>query len=179
MPSPDSFIKSISSALNPTFKFPSISLPGLPNFALGCFEATFAGINYALQFIPPTPSSLPNIKPPSIGLFSSAFLSSVKMPSSYSSVSLGPLTLPGKGGKSTFDSSAMIKLVAVCIVLPFMLIEKFITGLLNLQIILPTLGGVSSLFTSLAKSLGLVGDSISKFGLALAKAIVALFTSLI
>ncbi len=176
----DPFINSMSKCMNANFSFPDITKPGMPNFVLGTFLASFAGINYVLQFIPPTPTVLPNIKPPTIDLFLQAFLGGISLPSSYPSISVGPLTIPGVGSPPyQYDLSGELKLMAVCILLPFQLITKMITDLLNLTVSIPTVSSISALFTEIAVSVGISGDIIAKFGTCLASALANLFSSLI
>jgi len=176
----DSFVTPMSNCLAPGFTFPPITEPGMPNFVLGCFGATFAGINYALQFIPPTPLNLPDIKPPGIDIFLQGFLAGIKLPASYPGFSFGPLVIPAVGNAPyAYDMSGELKLMAVCILLPFKLIEKLITGLLNLEINIPTFEGIMLLFDQIALDVGIATPSVSDFGGCLAGSIAKLFTALI
>lgn len=180
MAAQDTFTNGMSKCMNSNFAFPGIGSAGLPNFSLGTFLATLAGINFALQFIPPTPATIPKISLPTVDIFIKAFLGGVKMPSAYASVSLGPVTLPGVSGKLPgFDATGILKLSLVCISLPFQLITTFIKGLLKGQIILPTVSGIQVLFNSLALSAGLSGLAVAQFGGCVAQSIEQLFSSMI
>ncbi len=177
---PEDFVGSMTSCMNPTFTFPGIAQPGLGNFALGCFLSTFAGINFILQFIPPTPSAIANLQPPGISLFLSAFLSGISLPAAYPSISMGPLTIPAVGDPPyERDVSGELKLMVIVITLPFQLITNMVTKLFELTIALPTLSGVYNLFVSLAIQAGLAGVAVAQFGLCIAQVIFNLFSSLI
>jgi hypothetical protein len=177
------------------FEFPSLDKPGLPNFVLCSLLSTFAGISFVLDFIPPTPQKVADLKPPSIAIFIQPFMASLGgLPASYPPVALtlGGVTveIPGVGaGPFTGrDISAEMKLAIVCIALPFLLIKAVVEGLLNLQLVLPTLDGIIDLFMSLCLSAGLgtlVGGvmvlpiGLVKFAGCLAQAIMSLFSALI
>jgi len=174
----DDFTGATTVCMNPTFAFPPITSPGLPNFALGCFKATLAGINYVLDYIPPTIDNPPSL--PSVTLFLDAFMGAVLLPPAYPGITLGPLTIPGVGSPPyAYDVGAEIKLIAVCVVLPFTLIKNMITKLLELTIELPTLDGIKAIFLSLCADVGLSGVSITKLAGCLAQSIFDLFGALV
>lgn len=168
----DNFVKPCSVCVNPNFKFPPITAPGMPNFVLGTFGATLAGINYALQFIPPTPTIVANLKPPSLSLFTAAFMASLNLPG---------VTAPELPSLPHFDPTAALKLVEVCIQLPFQLIVKLVDGLLQLKINIPTIPEITLLFNDIAISAGLDVKipAIGKFGGCLAESIADLFSALV
>lgn len=177
---PADFIDPVTGCMSPTMTWPPLTDPGLPNFLKGVFAANFAGISYVLDFIPPTPEKVAGLSPPSIALFSAAFLSAVSLPSSYPSVTLGPLTIPGVGSPPyERPADAQIKFMAMAIVLPFQLITTMVTGLLSLSITLPTPAGIEAILATLATDAGLSGDSIGQFGGCAGQAITDLFSSLI
>lgn len=215
----EGLIKPCTNCMNPKMEFPPPTESGLPNLVLATLTAQFAGVNYVLDFIPPTPQKVTSLKPPSIDLFIKPFMASMKLPDTYPSttISVGGLSIPfpGSGSSSSqnppgmppkpngpgmpgaptaglpgapvapavpglgYDVSGQFKIMAVCIALPFLIIKAVITGLLNLSLVLPTIGGVTALFSSLCAEVGLAGAAIAKLGGCLAKSIIALVTSLI
>ncbi len=179
---PTDFVDAVLACQSPSMVWPTITEPGLPNFVMGCFAANMAGITYILDFIPPTPTKLPSL--PSINLFLDPFMGAIKMPSSYPSLnlSLGGISIPIPGvggGEPEFDVSGMLKMIAVCAALPFLLIKNMIEKLLNLQIVLPTLGGTTALLGGLFAEANLTTPAITTFTGCLAKSTVGLFTSMI
>jgi len=183
---PNDLISPITHCVGGGFVFPPITSPGLSNFVLAALLANFAGINFILQFIPPTPQSIANLSVPGINLFITAAMGGIKLPADYPpiNVTLGGVTIsiPGQGsypGPGGWDVSGEFKLLAVCIALPFLLIKNMVTDLLNLQISLPTLSGITNLLISLLNEVGLAGAAVSIFVGCLAQGILDLFTALI
>ena len=174
----DDFVHQVMVYVNPNFRFPGVTDPGLPNFALGCFSATFAGISYALNYLPPSPTNVPQL--PSIGIFTQAFMGSIKMPSSYPAFSFGPLTIPGVGaGPYKYHIDSEMKLIGVSILLPFKLTENLITGIIKLQVPLPTVDGIQVIFNQLCVSVGINTPAVAKFGGGIAESTASLFSELI
>lgn len=172
------FVDSVGLCMAPGFTFPGPTEPGLPNFLTATLACCMGGINYVLDFIPPSPTNVPSL--PTIDIFLNPFMAAIKLPPTYPGIALGPLTIPGVGSAPyQFDPSGMLKLMAVCIVLPFQLISNIVTGIIHLAIELPTIDGVIALFADLGAQVGLPVDVITKFGGCLASAIVKLFTDLI
>lgn len=164
--------------LGPNFKWPKIDVPGLPNLAYACLLAMLAGIQYVLPLIPPNINM--NFALPDIDLFLKAFFVGIKLPNAYPSFTFAPLHIPGKGiGPFSYNLTGELKLIALCILLPFKLIVNMILDLLNLVISIPTVTIVFDLFKKIALQLGIGFDIVIKFGGCLAKAIVSLFTALI
>jgi hypothetical protein len=170
--------------MNPSFTFLAVNLPGMPNVVLGALIATFAGISFILDFIPPTPQSIANLQVPSITLFLDAALGAVKLPDVYPpfELELGGVTIsiPGVGvGPPPFDVSGLFKLIASVVAAPFLLIKDMVTGLLNLQIALPTLDGVIDLLAGLFSAAGIATEAVVHLASCLGQAIFGLFSSLI
>lgn len=160
MAMPQDFVNPITGCMNGSMTWPGIAEPGLPNFCCGLLAANMAGINYVLDFIPPTPENIVGLSIPSITLFQDAFMASIN---------LGSLD----------DPTAALKFIELGFTLPFQLISTMITGLLSLQINLPTIGGVEAIIGDLSVSLGIDTPAVSNFAGCAPPAIVNLFTSLI
>lgn len=182
---PDDFINPILSCMNPTFTFPSITLPGLPNFCLANFEANFAGINYVLGFLPPDPHNLPSI--PDISLFINPFMASVSLPGCYPPINVTlsgvNISIPGQGPSGCippYSIQAELNLIAVCIALPFLILKQMIETIIeSLEVVLPTFDFVLGIIIDLFGQIGLNTSALFQFAGCLATAIVNLFAALI
>jgi hypothetical protein len=149
---------------------------------MGSFLSSMAGAGYILNFIPPSPSNPPSL--PGIGLFTAPMMGALALPSNFPSlnISLGGISIPipGQGGGSPpFDISAYLKMIAVAIALPFLLVKTMIEKLLQLQVVLPTPSGVQSLLGGLFAEAGLNTPAITKLTGCLATGVAGIFTSTI
>lgn len=160
MAMPNDFVNPITTCMNSSMSWPGISEPGLPNFLVGLLGANLAGINYVLDFIPPTPEKIAGLTIPSITLFQDAFMASIN---------LGDLP----------DVTAAMKFIELGYTLPFQLISNMITDLLNLQVTLPTIPGIEAIIGELSVSLGIDTPAVATFGGCAPPAIADLFTSMI
>jgi hypothetical protein len=181
---PQDLINPITQCMNPTFQFPSITEPGLPNFVLALLMSQMAGINFVLDFIPPTPQKIKDLKIPDISMFTAPFMVNMAMPAAYPAIniSLGGITIaiPGVGEPPyERDLSGQFKFMAIGMALPFLLIKAVVEGLLQLQINLPTVSGIEALFISLCAEVGINTPAVAKFGGCIARGIMALFSALI
>ena len=174
----DDFISSMSSCMNPNFCFPPITSPGLPNFTLGMFASAMGGINYVLQYVPPSPQNLPSL--PSIDLFLQPFMASVSLPAAYPAFSLGPISIPEKPGTPGWDVSGEFKLIYCAVMLPFQVITGIIEGIIsNLSVSIPGIPVIKAIFEGLAAAAGLSGPAIAQFAVCIATALFNLLTALL
>lgn len=171
---------------------PGIDEPGLPSFAIACGLSTMAGINYIMDFIPPTPPKVAKLKPPTIDIFIQPFLANIKLPDSYPAVSFGLFSIPGVGIDSNlsiklgevppvgikFDPSGVIKLMATCVMVIFETFTSIVTSLIKLQPQIPSVGLILNLFKEIGAKVGLAGEIIVKFAGCLAISIVNLIKSI-
>lgn len=160
------------------FVFPEITLPGLPGCLLGALESLFAGINYVLEFLPPDPLELPEI--PDISLFIDAFMKSMEgklppLPAYSINLEGVDIAIPAIEGVKVpgfpdvptpgipgFDPSGILKLIALFIGLPFLIIKGIIDLLVkNLKIELPTLESLEILIGKLGVTLGIPLESMA------------------
>lgn len=163
----EAFVNPILSCMNPNMSWPSIAGPGgLPNFMLGMFSCQMAGINYVLDFLPPSPDNLPSI--PSIQIFADGFMGSINFPCDLPEIDLGGgVSIPaGSGGDSCgFDTSGAVKLIIMLIKLPFQIISAIIEEIINsLSVVIPSVALITDIFSQLAIDLGLSGQAISNLG---------------
>jgi hypothetical protein len=158
----------------PTINWPGIQEPGLPNMIFGLLTAQFAGIKYVLDFLPPSPTKLPEL--PSISIFIEAALGAVKLPSAYPAIKFGPITIPGKGiGPYKYDVQGQLKMLILFIMLPFMLILEIVKKLLQLQLVIPTVSMVLEIILGLAAQIGIDTPAFAKLSGCIAKMVVDLF----
>lgn len=171
------FVDPILNCMAPGAEWPSIAGPGgLPNVLLSTLMAQMAGINFILDFIPPDPMNLPS--PPSITIFSDAFLGSMNMPGDLGEIDLGGgIVIPATGPDIRFDQTGLIKLVIILITLPF----QIILGIVNSfpAIALPSPEMIADIFASLAIAAGLSGVAVAQLGLCLATGLAELLADLI
>jgi hypothetical protein len=155
---PADFVDPITGCMNGSMTWPGIAQPGLPNFCVGLLAANMAGINFLLDFIPPTPEKIAGLTIPSITLFQDAFMASIN---------LGDLQ----------DPTAALKFIELGFTLPFRIVSTMITDLLNLTVTLPTIPGVEAIIGSLSVSLGIPTAPVATFAGCAPPAVVGLFTS--
>jgi hypothetical protein len=142
------------------FEFPSLTAPGFPTLAWGGISASFAGVNYALDFLPPDPLNLPSL--PTIDLFKIAFEgAAIGLPTF-----TGPPFFLGLGGLNyeipgvslpnlTLDALSINLMIELMITLPFELTLELVTSIINLSLEVPGLPQIKGLFISLGLSIGL------------------------
>jgi hypothetical protein len=197
----DTFVDSITNCMGPTLTWPTITLPGLPNFALGCFEATFAGMNFILGFLPPNPSNLPSI--PDISLFLNPFMASLNMPSDYPAFNMSlsgiTISIPAVGSGISpyalfgpfdpafgFPVGGEFNFIFCSVAAPFIMIKNMITQILNIEFpSIPSFGALQAIITGLLIDIGFGSlllpslTAVFNFAGCLATAIIGLVTALL
>lgn len=160
------------------FKYPSLAVPGLPNFTLGAMKANLAGIDFALRYLPPNPKNLPKL--PSIDLFVQPFLANIKLPEAHPSFSAFGIKIPAVGSPPyKFDMSGIFKLIVVSIKTIFEAFIFIIKSIINLSLKIPGVTIIIDLFKSFAIQIGLGGEAVFKYAGCLAKQIVKFLTSML
>ena len=177
--------------INPEIEWPSITLPGLPNFIMSTLLAQFAGIQYILKFIPPDPKKLP--KPPSINIFLEAFMAGINIPPFPQIPVIPPLppfpNLPSIPVIPPLPNPLKIfmDLITAIVKVPFEIIKKMVKKILSLAI--PTIESITKMIVEAISSiipslppipnLTLPELPILQFSSCLAKSIFSLLTSFI
>lgn len=166
----------ILKCINPTFKWPSITAPGLPNMLFALINVHFAGINLFLD-----------LKPPTLDIFIKAFLEPIKIPTipiptyDLPTLTLGAeIGLPNVSfplpivGFPAFDISGEIKLMKLFILLPMVL---FAAMIITLQP--PTLSGIQYHLENIGLKVGIPKPTLDLFSGCVAKGIFNLLKSAI
>jgi len=166
------FIDDCAQCMNEGFIFPSITLPGLPNFALGIFLSLLAGFEFILDFLPPDPLNLPSL--PTLSLFIDPFLAGLAydftFPPDLDLINFG-IQVPG-GRFPIFGLFAFFKAILFTIFGSFLFV---IESIFDLALKLPTIQVIVDIFLEIALSVGLVGKIMIDFAFCLAGAVFNIF----
>ena len=143
-----------------SFQWPPISMPGFPTIIMGFLGSMLAGVNYTLGFLPPDIHNLPTL--PTLDLFIKGFTgAAIGLPSlpamNLAIPGMPSIPFPGMPGipmPPGFDPSAMLNMIGMFIVAPFILFKKIITSILSLSLVLPTLPDIIALLSGICLSVG-------------------------
>lgn len=178
MPGPsDTFIASVVACQAPGVSFPAQSAPGLPNFLLATASAHIAGCAAILPFIPPNPLTSGGYVAPPISTFVDAFMSAINIPSAYGSFSLGIVSVPGRPGVVTYDTSPELWLMYAMVMTGYQLCQDIVTGLRGNVLVLPTYPQVLGYLETYAGAAGLDTTKLASFLSCVATATVTLYAS--
>lgn len=155
----DTFINSILQSHSPEMQWPSLELPGFPSFLAATFSSWMAGINYVLQYVPPTPNHLPSL--PSIDIFVQPFLALLNIPTTRPEFSFGLITIPGVSVPGVpaplYPVVASLKLAYCFIMSAYETIKSIITDIIaHLQVKIPTAADIQAKLFELLQSVALV-----------------------
>jgi len=129
---------------------------GLSNIVGGLFLSMFAGINFVLDFIPPSISNPPSI--PGISIFIDAMLGGLSFPGNHPAFEFIPgIVIPEVTGSVDLgiNIEAAFKLITAFIALPFAIIGAIIEKLLELTIEIPSVELITGILLDLFIDLGL------------------------
>jgi len=179
MSAAENFVDPVCNCINPARDWPKIDELGFPSLMYSFFSGMLTGIDFATGFLPPDPGNIPEL--PTIDMFIDPFMGTLVAPPLPEFSILG-ITIPSSGEwvipeLPDWDpiniALAVIDMIKMLIMLPFKIIEDIILGILDLEIRLPTLGGVTDLIYSIGGSLSIPTADLDIFSGCLAEGIMS------
>lgn len=169
----------------PSFQWPGIGDIGLPNYTVGLYGASLAGVNYTLDFLPPDVDNLPEF--PTLDIFIKGFTSSINFPYARPKIEIGAgFNIPAASGLKvsgynipqaglpigvnipsveTPQISAALKMFKLFILFPFEVFKVIIQYIIdNVAVKIPGIAQIQSIFIQVAADIGINTPELPSLG---------------